>query len=301
MRRASLDIGSQSILLLVSDQNGPELVPVREEFYAPRLGEGLAATGVLSEEAMSRAQSCIAGALEVCRESGVRQIRAAGTSAIRKAANGEMFVKRIKDYLGIEIDVLSGEEEARLSFIGAVSGLRAADGTAVLDVGGGSSECTVGSAGVVERSHSVELGALTLKERFGRSPGAIREAIAEVNRKLTPLAALAGGRILVGVGGTITTLASVYLKLERYNAERISGLTLTHHNLEELISRFCRLEVEEIERLPGMEPSRADIIEAGATIIQSFLSITGEPQIRVSDRGLRHGLLLGRSSGGNSP
>ncbi len=292
MRRAALDIGSQSILLLIADLEGDRLEPVREEFFAPRLGEGLAASGRLSVEAMALAERDIVRAVELCGLHGAQEVVAVGTAAVREAANGNDFVSRLRERLGIEIKVLSGVEEAELTYCGALSGSGITGSVAVLDVGGGSTECTVGIKGKATGSKSAPVGAVLLSDRFGRSPGLAAAALSELGELLAPMAEAAQGSELFGVGGSATTLASVKLGLAEYDPESVSRCSLTPRDLDRLIGRFRRLEVEEIRRLPGIDPTRADIIEAGATIIRTFLELAGAGSLRVSARGLRYGLLL---------
>ena len=294
MRRAALDIGSQSILLLIADLEGGRLEPVIEEYFAPRLGEGLTASGRLSAEAMARAERDIARAVELCRLHGAEEIVAAGTAAVREAENGNDFVSRLRERPGIEIKVLSGVEEAELTYRGALSAFDLSGRAAVLDVGGGSTECTVGIDGGAVEAKSAPVGAVVLSERFGRSPGLDDTAVSELRELLAPVAAAARGRELLGVGGSATTLASVKLGLEEYDSERVSRCPLSRRDLDRLIGRFRRLEVDEIRRLPGIDPTRADIIEAGATIFQTFLGLAGAGALRVGARGLRYGLLLPR-------
>jgi len=196
----------------------------------------------------------------------------------------------------VDIRVLSGTEEAELSYTGAVSGmeLNGDELVAVLDVGGGSSECVVGCGSRVTGAISVPVGAVSLAERYGRSPGAKPEAVEDLRRHFGEAAAAAGGSLLLGIGGSATTLAAVRLGLRTYDPDAISRCVLATEECVRLINLFRGMEVGEIQKLPGMEPSRADIIEAGATIIKTFMSLAGSGEIRISPRGLRYGLLACR-------
>lgn len=292
MRKASIDIGSNSILLLIAELEGDGITPIAEQFYAPRLGKGLAESGRIDSEAADRAEADLLRALEVCRQHDVEEVHACATAALREAQNGNEFAVRIYETLGVEISVLSASEEARLSYIGATASLREAGKIAVFDVGGASTECTVGESGEVVKSHSIPLGALNFSEKYGRSPGKVREAMAELYTKLAPLTALVSGHKLIGVGGSITTLASVRLALEQYDSAKISGLELTHSDIEDLIKTICTRELEEVQRLPGMDAGRADIIEAGATIVQAFMAAIGSRNIVVCPWGIRFGILF---------
>ena len=201
------------------------------------------------------------------------------------------FVSRVRKRFGIDIQVLSGIEEAELTYRGALSGFEVSGSVAVLDVGGGSTECTIGIGGRASEAMSAPVGAVLLSDRFGRSPG-LATGLSELEELLDPVAKAAQGSELFGVGGTATTLASVKLGLQVYDAEQVSRCSLTRRDLDRLIERFRSLEVEEIRQMPGMDPTRADIIEAGATIIRTFVGIAGAGTLRISARGLRYGLLL---------
>jgi len=299
MRKAAIDIGSQSILLLIAETGDDgDILPIREEIFAPRLGEGLAGSGRLHSAAMQRAEADLARALAVCGEEGVKRgdIVAAATAAVREASNGEDFVNGVRENLALEIRVLSGLEEAELSYLGSVSGLGIGgdDPVVVLDVGGGSSECIIGVGSCPCEAMSVPIGAVKLAERYGRSPGAIEEAMEELRAAVRGPAAAARGRSMVGVGGTITTLAAVKLGLKQYDAGAVSGCLLTVGDLDGLIDRFRSLTLEELRNLKGMEPSRADIIEAGATIFRQFMRESEAVETMVSAGGLRYGLLAAK-------
>ncbi len=292
MLRAAIDIGSQSVLLLIAEVEGDEIKTIREEFYSPRLGQGLTKSGSLRAEATKRAEMALRKALRLCRRHGAESIVAAGTAALREPGNSAQFIAGIKDRLGIEIRVLNGKEEAYLAFLGAVSHLDVPDMVAVLDVGGGSTECTVGFCGRPSGTMSAPVGAVKLKDRFGRSPGLNAHAMQELEVCLRPITALARELVLIGVGGSVTTLAAVKLGLREYDADAVSSCTLSLDELDALIGKFRSLSLESIKALPGMDRPRADIIESGATIVQAFMASAGSREIRVSSRGLRHGLLL---------
>lgn len=299
MIKASLDIGSQSILLLIADIQANRVSPVHEEFYAPRLGEGVSETGLLGKPAMQRAESALWDALERCHRLGATEIIAGGTAALRQADNSHEFVAGIRSRLGIDIKILSANDEAVLTYLGALSGLNVAGRVAVLDVGGGSTECITGFVERPKATMSVPIGAVNLAGRFGRSPGQNPKAIAELQKTLGSMAAEARGNVVVGVGGSVTTLAALKLKLKKYNPQKITGSVLTLSDLGKMLFQFRSLPISRIKDLPGMDPSRADIIEAGATIIRTFLVLAEADSIFVSARGLRYGLLLGASSNKN--
>jgi exopolyphosphatase/guanosine-5'-triphosphate,3'-diphosphate pyrophosphatase len=299
MRKASIDIGSQSILLLIAEVGElGGILPLREEFFAPRLGEGVVRSGRLGDDAMERAKADLARAIAICDEEGVRRqdICAAATAAVREAVNGGEFVARLRESPGLDVRVLSSVEEAETAYRGAVGGLKPVEDErlALLDVGGGSSECVIGVGACPCEAMSVPIGAVKLAERYGRSPGLNQEAVKEVLSVLSGPCTAARGHNLVGVGGTITTLAAVKLGLAEYDGEAVSRTVITLDELSDMIAGFRKITLEQLGKLRGMEPSRADIIEAGATIFQVFMRQAGIGAVRVSSRGLRYGLLEGQ-------
>lgn len=292
MIAASLDIGSNSILLLVAEVSGNRITTLQEKFYSPRLGRDMAKTGRLSEKSMAAAEKDIDDALKICKKWGTKHIYAVATAAVREAVNGEEFCWGIEHRHGLSIEIINGTREAELTFRGAVHHLSSQGKVAVLDIGGGSTECTLGTANNPERATSVPVGAVKMTEKYGSDIDAARERAAELSSAFFDVASAAAGHHLIGVGGTITTLASVKLRLRAYDPERISHIRLSIEELDEMISVFRSLSVEEIRDLPGMEPDRADIIEAGAVIARTFITLSGHESIEVSSCGLRHGLLL---------
>ncbi len=232
---------------------------------------------------------------------GITNFRAVGTEALRLASNRGDFFNRAQA-LGIEVEVISGEEEARLIRRGGLSGLRLAGMGAVLaDVGGGSSELIAAGGGGGEREVSLPLGCVRLREGFspGREP-----ALSDLSRMgeycRTVLEKSASGfppaAALVGLGGTFTTLAAIELRLEVYDGSRIHGRELTGEEIEKIYLRLCDLTPTLRRRVPGLEPSRADIIVPGIVIVQAIMSRLGSGRVTISDRGLLFGMLETRAA-----
>jgi exopolyphosphatase/guanosine-5'-triphosphate,3'-diphosphate pyrophosphatase len=292
MRKAAIDIGSHSILLLIADLSNGTIRPVHEGVFSPRLASGLSSTGKLDKQSMETAGQHLKQVLEICDRYEVTDIKAVATAAVREATNGGEFVDWMKDSLDLKIRIIDGDEEARLTYYGAISGLEATGKIAVLDVGGGSTECVTGEWGTVESAVSAGIGAVILSTKYGKSPGLVPEAMDFLHKHLAPLARKASGRTLVGVGGTITSLAAIRLKQKEYDPEQIAMMEFSPDELQDLIEQFRSMPLRSIATLPGMDPHRADIIEAGATVIHLFMTLAGIAGIRVSPRGLRYGLIL---------
>lgn len=297
MRVACIDIGTNSVLLLVAEQAASGAQAVLERATITRLGEKVDATGELAPEARERTLRCLAGYAEEARQLGAQRIVAVGTSAMRDARGGAEFASEAGSLLGEAPRVISGDEEARLTFQGALVGLSLPPGpTTVFDIGGGSTELIVGTAdGTRERAISLDVGSVRLTERYLHSDPPTRDEIrameAEVDRQLASFAPAPGSQ-LVGVAGTVTTLAAVAHSVVPYDSERIHGTHLSVEDVETLARRLATLPVHERRALAGMEPKRADVIPAGALLATRVMRWGSWSGLTVSDRGVRWGLAL---------
>ena len=298
MRAATIDIGTNSVLLLVADSEGGALRPVLERATVTRLGEGVDRNRRLLETAAERTLACLADYAAQLRELGVSRLDAVGTSAMRDAAGGHEFVARAAAILGVAPRVIDGNEEARLTFAGALSGLSVSGKVAVFDIGGGSTEIVVGASNATERRIdacvSLNIGSVRLFERHVRSDPASAEEMQRVQRDIELALADAprpsAGATLVGVAGTVTQLAALELELPVYDSARVHGRTLTRSSVERLATRLASLDLTQRRALPGMEPARADVLVVGSVIAQAVLQWSGAAELVVSDRGVRWGL-----------
>lgn len=272
-----------------------------------RLGEGLGSRGFLAPLATRRTLAVLEEMGAAVRTLGA-EARAVGTSALRRAEGAEAFLAEATRALGVPVEVLSGEEEARLGWRGALSdlpGLTEGDRPFVLDPGGGSTELHDGVGG-----QSLELGAVRLTEAFLREDPYRQDALSalteHVRAQLRDLAPITG-RPLVVVGGTATTLAALDAGLERYGSEAVHGRVLEAAAIESLCRRLAAMRLAEREALPCLQPGRADVIVAGGLLLRELLRQLGLERATVSDRGLRFGLIeevvegWGRAPGPVSP
>ncbi len=300
-RYATIDVGTNTVLLLVAERRNDELVPVVERSEITRLGRGVDRTGVLQADAIRDTVAVLAEYAREARSLGAREIACVATSAARDARNGAEFFAAAGSAAGVTPEVISGEEEARLVYLTAWrdfggQGLP----LAVLDVGGGSTEFIVGEGPALRGRMSLQVGAVRLTERHVHvhpiPPGDLSALRAAAQRALEPLASLrpAAGARLVGVAGTVTTLCAVAQGLPRHDAQRVHGAVLGLAQIEGLIDRMAALSVEQRAALPGMEPKRADVIVAGAVVVAEVMRSTGIDPLTVSDRGVRWGLLYDR-------
>jgi exopolyphosphatase/guanosine-5'-triphosphate,3'-diphosphate pyrophosphatase len=295
MRVAAIDIGTNTLLLLIAERRGGRLVAVEDHCRFGRLGEGLDASGALHPDAIARS-------LAICEEfggrlraAGVDRVRAIGTQALREARNATAFVGPAEAALGAPIETISGDQEAALVYRSVARAFPdlAAGELVVVDVGGGSTEIIVGRGGAATWQTSLPIGAVRLSERHLRGdPPAPAEAaalIAAIDGAIAGLD-LPRGAAVVGTAGTATTLATVAQRLERYDAARVQGYRVDAGEVDRLVARFLELDVATKRRLPGLEPARADVIAGGAAILARLLHRIGARELVVSDRGVRWGV-----------
>jgi len=301
-RVAAIDVGTNTVLLLVAEARAGGPVPLAERAEITRLGRGVDATGRLDPAAMAETVRVLAAYADEARRLGATAIDCVATSAARDAANGEAFFEAVRAAAGLAPRVISGDEEARLVWASAWrdfgAGGPGAPGLAVLDVGGGSTEFTFGDAPSPRGRRSLQVGAVRLTERHVREdpmgPATLATLRQAARQALQPLAAMdrggPGGR-LVGVAGTVTTLAAVEQALPAYDAGRVHGSSLARAQVDGLVERLAALPLAARARLPGMEPKRADVIVAGAVVVAEAMRLTGFEALTVSDRGVRWGLV----------
>jgi len=299
-RFAVIDVGTNSVKFHVGERRSDgEWRTVVDRAEVTRLGEGLDATGALGEEPMERTAAAIAAMAQEARQDGVEEIAAVGTAGMRIAANAPAFVAAVRERCGVEIEVIPGEEEARLAFSAAVSGLGPAGGSLVVfDSGGGSSQFTFGSGGRVDEQFSVDVGAARFTERFGLdeavSEATLAEALAAIAADLARLDGRPVPDALVGMGGAVTNLAAVRHGLPEYDAEIVQGTVLDRAELDRQLELYRTRSADERRGITGLQPKRAAVILAGACIVSTVLDKLGRDSFTVSDRGLRHGLIVER-------
>ena len=296
MRIASIDIGTNTILLLVAETSRGTFTPIFEQETVVRLGEGLQKSGLLSEPAMDRGIRTLGQYLSRCREMRVERIFTVGTSALREAANSADFIERSQNQLDLPIQVIPGEEEARLSYLAVAKDLKEADQAVwVIDVGGGSTELILGEGGAIHRWVSLPLGLVRFTERFLTSDPVRREEWETMKETIgmqfsdlpcSPLTSL-----MVSVGGTGTTLASVEQGLEEFVPDRIHNFALSKEAIGKQLDSYLSKTVEERRKIPGLPPNRADVILAGGTILYLAMEKLGCSRVRISSHGVRYGLL----------
>ena len=297
-RLGVLDVGTNSVKLLVAEGNGRPPRVICERAVITRLGEGLAERGRFASSAVDRTLRAIRRLADASRLLRVSRLYAVGTAACRTASNRAEFLSRLRA-MGIDLEILSGRREADLSFEAATSGFPSEGRIVVVDVGGGSTEMAW-DAGARRRRLSLPLGAVRLTELhvptdpirsadFQSLIASIRAPIRRVLRSDAP-----SPDVVVAVGGTAATLAAMQLGLRRPVPERIHGLRLGRSQLYVLLIVLSLLSTRQRASLPGLEPKRADIIVAGAAVLAALLRELGLPELTISARGLRYGVMLER-------
>ncbi|MDH7576669.1 MAG: Ppx/GppA phosphatase family protein [Bacillota bacterium] len=291
-RFAAIDIGTNSVRLLIAEVE--ETRGVLPQFFAlrmTRVGEGLSKGKGLQPEPVARTLSALLEFRGLIEQYGANRMRVVATSAVREALNAAAFLKSVKDQVGFRVDVISGEEEACLSYTGACSALPGVQRGIVVDIGGGSTEFTyplkpdAPETGL--RCTSVPLGAVRLAE----APRLLSEILAPMKAVLDEIG-MCREKTLIGVGGTITTLAAVDQGLVTYDPERVHGYRLTRAAVERILFHLAAKNKDERKQVPGLQPERADIIVAGTTILWAILGYLRVTEIIVSEADLLYGIIL---------
>ncbi|MFL6134638.1 MAG: Ppx/GppA family phosphatase, partial [Nocardioidaceae bacterium] len=299
-RFAVLDVGTNSVKFAIGDRDergGPR--NAADTAVVTRLGEGLADAGELTPVAMRRTVDAVAGLVEDARREGPLDIVAVGTAGLRQAPNRDVFVEAVYARCGVTVEVISGQEEARLAYLAAVSALPlTGDRLLVFDSGGGSSQFTFGRGNRVEEQFSLDVGAVRFTERFGLAGAVPREtvdaALAAITADLGPLGGRRRPDMVIAIGGTATNLAAVEHGLMRYDPRVVHGTVVDVAEVDRQIERYRQRSTDQRREIAGLQPARAEVILAGACIVRTILTLSGRDAVTVSDRGLRHGVAAER-------
>jgi exopolyphosphatase/guanosine-5'-triphosphate,3'-diphosphate pyrophosphatase len=299
-RYAVIDVGTNSVKFHLGEQR-PDgtLVTVVDRADITRLGEGQSDSGVLADEAIARTVEAIAANVELARREGAQEIFAVGTAGLRRAPNRDAVVTAVQDRTGVAVEVISGDEEARLAYLAATSALPPSAGPLVVfDSGGGSTQFTFGQGERVEERFSVDVGAVRVAERFGLVEAidveTLDEVLAAVAADLHRLAERPRPDAIVAIGGTATNLAAVKHGLEHYDPDVVQGTVLDLAEIDRQLHLYRTRSADERREIVGLQPARADVILGGACIVRTILTLLGQDRLTVSDHGLRHGVVLAR-------
>jgi exopolyphosphatase/guanosine-5'-triphosphate,3'-diphosphate pyrophosphatase len=307
---AAIDLGTNNCRLLIAKPSADGFIVVDAFSRIVRLGEGLAATGRISDAAIDRAIAALSVCADKLRRRHVTLARSVATEACRRASNGAAFIERVYRETGIALDIISAQEEARLAVLGCHALLEPGDGPALIfDIGGGSTELVLvhahgsGAPRIVDWV-SAPWGVVSLTESepfdhadddarlaaYGRMRARVADAFAGMARRLPRDAQ---GIRLLGTSGTVTTLASLHLDLPRYDRQAIDGLIVPAQSMRDISARLSSMSLAERQKLPCIGTERADLVVAGCAILESILDIWPAVRLGVADRGIREGILRG--------
>jgi exopolyphosphatase/guanosine-5'-triphosphate,3'-diphosphate pyrophosphatase len=301
-RLAAIDMGTNSTRLLVADCDGrgpaAPLRTIERHMHITRLGQGVNASRRLHPDAIERTLAVLRKYRDVMDSTGVEGTRASATSAARDAVNREELLVPAAEILGTTVELLSGEEEGRLTFLGATTGLDAPAPHLVVDIGGGSTEFTVGT-GTPDGTLSVDVGCVRLTEAWLRSdppaPEELSQALSVVQAYLDDvdrlLPAAGQAQTLIGTAGTVTTVAAVEIGLPEYDAEVLHHFRLTHEAAEDVFRTLATETAADRRHNPGLEPARVDVIVGGAAVLVAVMRHWGFEEMIVSEADILDGLI----------
>ncbi len=305
---AGIDIGTNTLRLLVAETGPDSLHAICSERRITRLGQDLDRTGMLSRDAQERSMSALLDFRDRIRRHAALHISAIGTSALRKASNTPAFINEVRKRAGLDISVITGEEEARLTLLGVSRVLREAGAGSgnwplrsflVIDIGGGSTEIIMTRPSAEPVMVSLPLGAVYLTERFIKHDPPSQEELellrGAVEDELSMHDNVIGtepASVLAGTAGTVTTIAAMEQGLTEYDPEKINRFILTREAIEDVVTRLSRSTLKERKSIPGIEPGREDIILAGAMVAKEIMKRYGYAKMVVSDWGLREGMII---------
>jgi len=294
LRAAAIDIGTNSCRLLIAEKKANKSLDVlSRKLEITRLGEGVDQNKFLKEEAVNRVYKALEKYKKIIDKFQVDKVRIVGTSALRDVENPHLLTDKIRK-LDLELEIISGEKEAELNYLGAASNLN--ENFLLIDIGGGSTEFIWPNTSDINFK-SLDIGCVRLTEKFISDP---RDKISSLEQKeiqsyvenlLKKKLDLNKEFKVKGVGGTITTAAAVKLALEEYDSSKIENLKLEYFELENIINRLADLDLKARKKIKGLQPKRADIITAGLIILKTILNYINVKELYVSDHDLLYGLL----------
>ncbi|WP_315169305.1 Ppx/GppA phosphatase family protein [Metaclostridioides mangenotii] len=302
MKLAAIDIGTNSMRLLVAEVVNGDLINRKKFVDTTRIGEGVDSTGLILEEAIVRNIEALGKFKKICMDEKCKEIFCMGTSALRDSKNNEDFISRAKQETGIDVEILSGNEEANLGLVGVIEGLEDKSGVLVVDIGGGSTEFTVGDKSGIKYNRSKNVGALRMTEKFLKKDPIddfeykklekfVEDGISNTVDDIESI----GIKKLVGIGGTITSLSAINQKLEVYSMEKVHNSKIFIKDVEQILQMLKESPLSDKKKLAGLQKKRADIITAGVGILKIIMKKLEIKEITVSEYDNLEGLICQKS------
>lgn len=304
---AAIDLGTNTIRLLIAEPKGDkDFHIIHSEQEIVRTGKGLSENGCIREESMRRTINALLGFKKRIEDFDVKKTLAVATSALREAKNSDALLLEIKKRLDLDVDIVSGEEEGRLTLLGVFKGVgKAHEKSLIVDIGGGSTEFIRVEGGRSEKLLSVDLGVVKLRERYLLSDPACEKEISDMEREITDKVRGAGEELnikgetsLIGTAGTFTTLAAMDLAMEIYEPKRVNGYVMKRGRIEDIFEMLVSKTLKERKEIPGLERGREDVIVPGTATVIKIMEYFDCKETIISDYGLREGVLVDYLEGG---
>jgi exopolyphosphatase / guanosine-5'-triphosphate,3'-diphosphate pyrophosphatase len=298
VKLAAFDVGTNTVLMLLVESDGDgKFQPILERSRITRLGKGVDRTGKLDKETARLTLDTIAEFAEAARAAGADKIIGVATSALRDASDGIDFIRRVKEKASVDLKIIPGSEEAELSRLAVKRSLNLSSDLRLLiaDIGGGSTELICSEPGRGLTSVSLQIGSVRLTERIIQhdppSQEEIEKLTAAIDEQLEKLGWTFRPDVLVGIAGTVTTIAAVALQMREYDGSRVQGYVLMRDEVSKIVQRFGEVTLAERKKIPGVLEARADVIFAGSMILDRVMKRFEVGHVVVSDQGVRWGLV----------
>ncbi|KXZ40592.1 exopolyphosphatase / guanosine-5'-triphosphate,3'-diphosphate pyrophosphatase [Alkalithermobacter thermoalcaliphilus JW-YL-7 = DSM 7308] len=299
MKLAAIDIGTNSMRLLIAEYVEEKFIERKKYINTTRIGQDVDKNGYISEDAINRNINAFKEFVDIAKQNECKKIWAIGTSALRDSKNKDDFIKKAFEMTNVNINVITGDEEANLGFLGTIQGIQEEKDILIVDIGGGSTEFIVGNKkDGIKFVKSEDIGALRMTEKILKNDLVNDSKIKQLNEYITDNLKGTIEKIkefdinkVVGIGGTITTLSSVDMNLETYDMEKVHLSTLSLDKIENMLNKFKKMKVEDIKKIKGMYPKRADIITAGTCILMNILKMLNIKEVTISEYDNLEGLI----------
>ena len=298
MKIGTIDIGTNSMRLLIAEYKEGKIVNRKKYVNTTRIGQGVDSNGYITDEAIERNINALVEFSNICKEENCKEVYCMGTSALRDSKNKELFIKLAKDKANINVDIISGEKESNLGFMGVLQGVENPEDILVIDIGGGSTEFIIGNKNGIRFVKSENVGALRMTEKFLKQDPInenefknMSDFIYEEIKDTLKYIEKDGVQKIVGIGGTITSLSAINQEMESYSMDKIHNSKITLSEIELILQNLKKMTLNDKKTLKGLQPKRADIITAGVEILYTIMKNIEIDEIIVSEYDNLEGLM----------